>query len=35
MYGVMNTITGEWLPGVFSEMWTKCNDKKNKHIWPM
>ena len=28
----MNTTTGEWLPGVFSEIWKKCNDKKNKHI---
>ena len=28
----MNTITGEWLPGVFSEIWKKCNDKKNKNI---
>jgi len=32
MYGVMNTITGEWLPGVFSQIWKKCNDKKNKHV---
>ncbi len=31
MYGVMNNITGEWIPGVFSEIWKKCNDKKNKH----
>ena len=31
MYGVMNTITGEWIPGVFSQIWKKCNDKKNKH----
>lgn len=30
MYGVMNTLTGEWLPGVFSQIWKKCNDKKNK-----
>jgi len=32
MYGVMNTVTGEWIPGVFSEIWKKCNDKKNKHF---
>jgi dynein heavy chain len=32
MYGVMNTVTGEWVPGVFSEIWKKCNDKKNKHV---
>jgi dynein heavy chain len=32
MYGVMNTVTGEWVPGVFSEIWKKCNDKKNKHF---
>jgi len=32
MYGVMNTVTGEWLPGVFSQIWKKCNDKKNKHV---
>ena len=31
MYGVMNNITGEWIPGVFSQIWKKCNDKKNKH----
>ena len=30
MYGMMNTVTGEWFPGVFSEIWKKCNDKKNK-----
>lgn len=32
MYGVMNNVSGEWIPGVFSEIWKKCNDKKNKHI---
>ena len=31
MYGVMNTITGEWVPGVFSQIWKKCNDRKNKY----
>lgn len=30
MYGVMNTVTGEWIPGVFSQIWKKVNDKKNK-----
>jgi dynein heavy chain len=34
MYGIMNNISGEWIPGVFSEIWKKCNDKKNKnHSW--
>jgi len=32
MYGVMNPVSGEWIPGVFSEIWKKCNDKKNKHF---
>jgi len=32
MYGQMNTVTNEWVPGVFSEIWKKCNDKKHKHI---
>ena len=31
MYGVMNNVTGEWIPGVYSEIWKKCNDRKNKH----
>mmetsp|Transcript_44095 Transcript_44095/g.42771 ORF Transcript_44095/g.42771 Transcript_44095/m.42771 type:complete len:447 (+) Transcript_44095:430-1770(+) len=31
MYGVMNNVTGEWVPGVFSEIWKKNNDKKNRH----
>ena len=31
MYGVMNTITGEWVPGVYSQIWKKCNDRKNKY----
>jgi len=31
MYGVMNTVSGEWSPGVFSTLWSKYNDKKNKH----
>jgi dynein heavy chain len=34
MYGVVNPVSGEWLSGVFSELWKKANDKKNKnHIW--
>jgi dynein heavy chain len=32
MYGVMNVLTNEWIPGVFSEIWKKCNDKKNKTV---
>jgi dynein heavy chain, axonemal len=31
MYGVMNTVTGEWVPGVYSQIWKKCNDRKNKY----
>ena len=31
MYGVMNNVTGEWIPGVFSKIWEKCNAKSNKH----
>jgi dynein heavy chain len=30
MYGVMNTVTGEWVPGVYSQIWKKCNDRKLK-----
>jgi dynein heavy chain len=34
MYGVMNTISQEWIPGVYSEIWKRANDKKNKfHTW--
>ena len=29
MYGVMNNITGEWIPGVYSQIWKKCNDRNN------
>jgi len=25
-------MSGEWVPGVFSEIWKKCNAKANKHI---
>jgi len=32
MYGVMNPTTGEWLPGVFSQIWTTLNSKKNKNV---
>jgi dynein heavy chain len=31
MYGVMNTVTGEWVPGVYSQIWKKCNDRRNKY----
>lgn len=31
MYGVMNTVSQEWIPGVYSEIWKRANDKKNKH----
>jgi len=31
MYGSMNTVTGEWVPGVFSQIWLKCNAKSNRH----
>jgi dynein heavy chain len=30
MYGVMNNISQEWIPGVYSEIWKRANDKKNK-----
>lgn len=32
MYGVMNVVSQEWVPGVYSEIWKRCNDRKNKHI---
>jgi len=32
MYGAMNNVTNEWVPGVFSEIWKRCNDKKNKIV---
>jgi len=28
----MNTVTQEWIPGVFSEIWKKSNAKTNKHM---
>jgi len=34
MYGVMNNVSQEWIPGVYSEIWKKANDRKNKfHTW--
>mmetsp|Transcript_116894 Transcript_116894/g.162376 ORF Transcript_116894/g.162376 Transcript_116894/m.162376 type:complete len:161 (+) Transcript_116894:248-730(+) len=30
MYGVIMGAGEEWCPGVFSEIWKKVNDKKNK-----
>jgi dynein heavy chain len=32
MYGMMNSVTNDWIPGVFSEIWKRCNSKQNKHI---
>lgn len=32
MYGMMNQVTNDWIPGVFSEIWKRCNSKQNKHI---
>lgn len=31
LYGIINGV-GEWVPGVFSEIWKKSNAKANKHI---
>ena len=31
MYGVMNNISQEWIPGIYSEIWKRSNDRKNKH----
>jgi dynein heavy chain len=33
MYGVMNNLTGEWVPGVYSQIWKLCNNKANKKIF--
>jgi dynein heavy chain len=30
MYGVMNTLSQEWVPGIYSEIWKRSNDRKNK-----
>jgi len=27
MYGMMNSVTNDWIPGVFSEIWKRCNSK--------
>jgi dynein heavy chain len=27
MYGMMNLVTNDWIPGVFSQIWKKCNSK--------
>jgi dynein heavy chain len=32
MYGVMNNLTGEWVPGVYSQIWKMANNKANKRI---
>lgn len=32
MYGIMNPVSNEWIPGVYSEIWKVCNDKKNKTV---
>jgi len=32
LYGVMNNVTGEWIAGVFSEIWKRCNAKGNKMV---
>ena len=32
LYGIINPMSGEWVPGVFSEIWKKSNAKANKHI---
>jgi len=28
----MNNVTGEWISGVFSEIWKRSNSKANKHV---
>merc|ERR1711881_327605 len=28
----MNSVTNDWVPGVFSQIWKRCNGKQNKHI---
>jgi len=30
MYGVKSEISDDWIPGIFSEIWSKANDKKQK-----
>lgn len=31
MYGVKSEISDDWIPGVFSTLWQKCNDRKSKY----
>jgi len=31
MYGKKSEISDDWIPGVFSEIWAKANDRKNKN----
>ena len=33
MFGVMNTVTGEWTQGVFSAIWSKYNKPLKYHTW--
>ena len=34
MYGVKSEISDDWIPGVFSTLWQKTNDRKSKfNIW--
>jgi dynein heavy chain, axonemal len=33
MFGVMNTVTGEWTQGVFSAIWAKFNKPLKYHTW--
>ena len=31
MYGVKSQISDDWIPGIFSEIWQRSNDRKQKH----
>ncbi len=34
MYGVKSQISDDWIPGVFSTLWQKCNSRSSKYnIW--
>jgi dynein heavy chain len=34
MYGVKSDISDDWIPGVFSTLWQKCNARNSKfNIW--
>ena len=34
MYGVKSEISDDWIPGVFSTLWQKCNNRQSKfNIW--